>query len=156
MGTAIYLPYVSSQNTGSYTRRICEMIYVDLWVYRGSNCEYTEVLTVSTRKEHKHMWVCAAWVLIQKVSVNICDIIYVYLWVYACTQKGSKCEHSQRHKHMWACTTWVHIHNHLYHDMNSLVNICIQRASKCEHSQRHKHIWVCTTLVHLQKVSVIW
>ena len=60
-------PYVSWQDTGSYTKRICDMIYVYiylsiyLYIYiyiyisRSISTRYKEVLTVNTPKGHTHM-----------------------------------------------------------------------------------------------------
>ena len=100
--------YVSSHNTGSYTK-VCDMI----GAFRSDACEYfhvyIEVLTVSSRKG-THKWQIAQHVLIYK---SICDMLYVYFWVYACKQRGSKCERSQGHKH----TLWFDIHKCSIYDM---------------------------------------
>ena len=99
--------YVSLRNMSLYTK-VSVMEYIYMYT-----CDHMyvckEVLSASTRKGTD---ICefAQHGFIYK---GICDMTYVCLWVYACTQRGSKFEHSQGHRHRWVRTTRSHTRKYL-------------------------------------------
>ena len=68
-----------------------------------------EVLSASTRKGTD---ICE-FTQHGFIYKGICDMTYVCWWVYACTQRGSKFEHSQGHRHRWVRTTRSHTRKYL-------------------------------------------
>ena len=139
--------YVTLHNTGSYTKRACDKIYVYLWVYactsRGSKCEHSQGHTyVTSHNMGSSTNVSAIWYM------YTCEYMHVYQEVLSVsTRKGINiCELFQ--------------HGFIYKRICDMIFVylwvyaSISRGSKCEHSQEHKHMWAWTTRVHIR--TYLW
>ena len=80
--------YVSLHNTGSYTKRVCDQIYVNWWIHactsRGSKCEHSQGHTyVTSHNMGSSTNVSAIWYM------YTCEYMHVYEEVLSVsTRKG--------------------------------------------------------------------
>ena len=117
---------MSWQNTGSYTKRISDLIYMYICEYMHV---YQEVLSLRTCKGISICELESHGFIYERICNMILIYIYIFVIVCVCVQRGSNCEHSQGQRHMWVCKTSVHIQSHLWYNICILVSFCMYPKS---------------------------